>query len=98
METVTFRNESGNVLVSVRNAMRDQAQEATLVALQDAFGERVVANANGGFSIALATDENGDTIYFALEGTVTTKDPSEKRKTYSKKSAPAELPEVPELF
>lgn len=98
METVNFRNEDGNVLVSVRNEMRDQAREATLVALQVAFGERVVLNANGGFSIALANDEEGNTIYFTLDGTVTTKDPSVKRKTYTAKAKTVDTPEVPVLF
>lgn len=98
MEKLTYYNENGNVMVSVRNQVRAQARDAVEAALVEAFGDRVSVNARGGFSIAVASTENDETIYYALEDTVTLTDPATERKTYAKKAKTVDAPDVPTLF
>lgn len=100
MKSVKYLNANGNVSSKVRDGIRAQVGEKLEAALVASF-EEVVPNVNGGYAIAIATDEkSGDTIYATVNFTLSLKNPSEKveRKKGEKKSTPTAEIEIPDLF
>lgn len=100
MQAIKFFNEKGNVSVGVRNEIRTQTFGKLVRALTgDECFDSVSANANGGLSIAIATDSvTGATIYANLELTISTKDPSVRTEKKSNKPKAKEPVVVPNLF
>ena len=99
MKTLNWLNEKGNVSVKVRDGVRKQVKEKFAELLLENF-EESVPNANGGISVAIATDKSsGQTIYAHFDFTVNLKNPNEKteRKKGEKKDK-VEEPAIPELF
>ena len=94
LKTVNMYNEKGNVKVTVRNAVRDNAKPAILDAL-GTLGRDVIVGTDGAFYVPLAYDENGGTIYARLDMTVSVKDPTTPLKEKAVK--PVEVVEV-DLF
>ena len=82
-----FYNEKGNVSSKARNSLKEQALAKVLHILQsdDLLGG-AVRNADGGISIPLCVNEQGETVYARFEMTISVKDPTVK--TEHKKSAP----------
>lgn len=98
MKTLKWLNEKGNVSVKVRDGVRAQINAKLSAILSENF-EDVVPNANGGFSIPVATDSgSGKPIYATVNFTLNMADPAEKvaRKSAPKKEQPEE--EIPSLF
>lgn len=82
-----FYNEKGNVSSKARNSLKEQALAKVLHTLQsdDLLGG-AIRNADGGISIPLCVNEQGETVYARFEMTISVKDPTVK--TEHKKSAP----------
>lgn len=98
MVSVKWFNEKGNVSVKVRDGVRSQVKTEFEKALKNQFTE-IEPNANGGFSVAVATNEStGEPIYAHFEFKVNDKNPKDigdkkKGKTVSKTETV-----VPDLF
>lgn len=93
MKTVTYYNEKGNVKATVRNALKKQVLNRMEIDLEDSVME-VIPNAQGGFSIPLAQDVNGEIVYAQVEVKVNTTSPDTAKKGKTKKSTNSEPKDI----
>lgn len=100
MVGVNFYTANGNVSSKTREGISTQVKSKLVSALKEIEGfEDIVVNANGGLSVAVASDKGtGNTIFANLALTINDKDPMIKteRKKATKKAEP--ISEVPTLF
>ena len=99
MTTIKFTNEKGNVSAKARKHIKDSVIARIASAFETA-GLEAVVNADGGLSIAVATNEaDGATIFTHLDFTVSTRDPAVKTAKSKTKSKPkADEVVLPDLF
>lgn len=99
MTTIKFTNEKGNVSAKARKHIKDSVVARIASAFETA-GLEAVVNADGGLSIAVATNEaDGATIFTHLDFTVSTRDPAVKTAKSKTKSKPkADEVVLPDLF
>lgn len=99
MTTIKFTNEKGNVSAKARKHIKDSVIARISSAFESA-GLEAVVNADGGLSIAVATNEaDGAVIYTHLDFTVSTRDPATKTAKSKTKAKPkADEVELPDLF
>jgi len=91
LKTVDFRNDKGNVKVSVRNKMKEQSMGMAKSAVANATGLDVVETARKTLAVQIATDkQTGDPIYFEISGSVTTLAPDYKKEKSSKNDSEPE--------
>ena len=98
MTTIQFTNEKGNVSAKARKHIKD----SVIAKISEAFeaaGLEAVINADGGLSIAVASDTDGATIFTHIDFTVSKRDPAvATAKTKKKAKAPVEAEVLPDLF
>lgn len=99
MTTIQFTNEKGNVSAKARKHIKDSVV-AKIASAFEAAGLDSVVNADGGLSIAVATDAaTGEVIFTHLDFTVSTRSPDVKTaKSKKKAKAPTEGDTLPDLF
>ena len=99
MTTIKFTNEKGNVSAKARKHIKDSVI-AKITAAFEAAGLEAVVNADGGLSIAVATDEaDGSVIYTHLDFSVSTRNPATKTAKSKTKAKPkADEVDLPDLF
>ena len=99
MTTIQFTNEKGNVSAKARKHIKDSVI-AKIVSAFEGAGLESVVNADGGLSIAVATDAaTGETIFTHLDFTVSTRDPATKTaKSKKKTKTTSDETVLPDLF
>lgn len=99
MTTIKFTNEKGNVSAKARKHIKDSVI-ARISSAFEAAGLEATVNADGGLSIAVATDEtDGSVIFTHLDFTVSTRDPAVKTaKSKSKTKPKTDEVVLPDLF
>ena len=99
MTTIKFTNEKGNVSAKARKHIKDSVI-ARISSAFEAAGLEATVNADGGLSIAVATDEiDGSVIFTHLDFTVSTRDPAVKTaKSKSKAKPKTDEVVLPDLF
>lgn len=98
MTNIKFTNEKGNVSVKARKHIKDSVI-ARITKTFEEGGLESIANADGGLSIAVATDEaTGDTVYAHLAFTISTHDPMVQTAKSKKHSSAAVEVAMPDIF
>lgn len=95
---IDFTNEKGNVSVTVRKGIREQAKEKLEEVLSHSFDE-VSENEVGGFSIPIAEDRaTGDIIYIHVDFSVSNKEKTKSKKTEKRNTTPTKSTPIPVIF